>query len=435
MNAKAVKAKLNKCITEVSENKNIYCKNPCVDFTRNRKLPFDRVIKTILSFEGKSLNNELLDLYNPSELVTSSAFVQQRSKINANAFYDLFRSFSAKTVKPSLYSDYRLVAVDGSDIHTPTNSDDIDSYCEGSKNQSPFNMLHLNALYDICSRTYIDALVQKKHNHNEYKALIEMLKRNTFDSNTIIIADRGYESYNNFANIHERNLKYLFRVKDIHANGIASSFRLPDEEFDISVDLNLTRKQNKQTKELFKDQQHYRFIPVNVTFDYLPDKCNPSEAPLFYNLKFRIVRFKISDNSYETIITNLDLPVDEIKKIYAMRWGVETSFRKLKYNIGLLFFHSKKAELILQEIFAKLTLYNFTELIASIHISKGNRKYDYQVNFSAAVNICRKLFLNRISPHECEALIAAFLLPIRLNRNFKRNIFSKHAFGFSYRVS
>ena len=38
---------------------------------------------------------------------------------------------------------------------------------------------------------------------------------------------------------------------------------------------------------------------------------------------------------YQTIITNLDsvsFPPDELKKLYAMRWGIETSFRDLKYT-------------------------------------------------------------------------------------------------------
>ena len=33
------------------------------------------------------------------------------------------------------------------------------------------------------------------------------------------------------------------------------------------------------------------------------------------------------------------------------RWGIERSFRKLKYTIGLTNFHAKKVEYILQEIF------------------------------------------------------------------------------------
>ena len=78
------------------------------------------------------------------------------------------------------------------------------------------------------------------------------------------------------------------------------------------------------------------------------------------------------------IITNLPLEEfspEDIKALYHMRWGIETSFRSLKYTIGLLCFHSKKPEFIIQEIFAKLTMYNFTELIAaSISIHKAIRK-------------------------------------------------------------
>ena len=99
-------------------------------------------------------------------------------------------------------------------------------------------------------------------------------------------------------------------------------------------------------------------------------------------------------------MTNLDseeFPPEELKKLYGMRWGIETSFRDLKYTVGLLHFHSKKVEYILQEIFASLIMYNFSELITShVVIEKGNRKYDYKVNFSVSVHICREFLLKAI---------------------------------------
>jgi IS4 transposase len=83
---------------------------------------------------------------------------------------------------------------------------------------------------------------------------------------------------------------------------------------------------------------------------------------MFYPIKLRVVRFKISDDSFETIITNLDsekFPPNKIKELYHLRWGVETSFRELKYAIGLISFHSKKVEHITQEIFARLVMYDY----------------------------------------------------------------------------
>jgi len=54
-----------------------------------------------------------------------------------------------------------------------------------------------------------------------------------------------------------------------------------------------------------------------------------------------------------------------LKQLYHYRWEVETSFRKLKYTIGLTGFHSKKRNLIEQEIYARLILYNLSEIIAN----------------------------------------------------------------------
>ena len=39
-----------------------------------------------------------------------------------------------------------------------------------------------------------------------------------------------------------------------------------------------------------------------------------------------------------------------------MRWGIETSFRELKYAIGLTSFHARKPDFIKQEIYARLLL-------------------------------------------------------------------------------
>ena len=78
-------------------------------------------------------------------------------------------------------------------------------------------------------------------------------------------------------------------------------------------------------------------------------------------MTFRVIRFKLTDDKYEVLITNLsqeEFTVDELKNIYAMRWGIETSFRNLKYSLSLMLFHSKKTEYILQEIFLLTLLFN-----------------------------------------------------------------------------
>ena len=76
--------------------------------------------------------------------------------------------------------------------------------------------------------------------------------------------------------------------------------------------------------------------------------------------------FVLPNGKTEIIYTNLpreDFSTEELRELYNMRWGIETSFRDIKYAAGLLFFHSRKKELVIQEIYAKLILYNFCELI------------------------------------------------------------------------
>lgn len=81
---------------------------------------------------------------------------------------------------------------------------------------------------------------------------------------------------------------------------------MPDTNcFDLDISLKLTRKKTNAVKELFKDKNHYRSISSTQPFDYLPLKNKKADPTKFYELNFRIVRFLISENSYETIVTNL----------------------------------------------------------------------------------------------------------------------------------
>ncbi|WP_243862391.1 transposase [Dorea formicigenerans] len=43
--------------------------------------------------------------------------------------------------------------------------------------------------------------------------------------------------------------------------------------------------------------------------------------------------------------------------MYNARWNIESSFRKLKYAIGLRYFHAYKPEYVKQEIWARLVAY------------------------------------------------------------------------------
>lgn len=430
-----VKNKLLSIVEEMSEHHEYYVKNPKRDFTRKRKLTFKSIIEILLSIGGASISKELLKhFYYDAATASSSAFVQQRDKILPSAFEILLDKFINSFDNLKTYKGYSLLAVDGSDLIIAHNPKDVDSYCQFSPDTKGYNILHLNAIYDLCNKLYIDASIQACKQRNEYRALTDMVERSKIKGKAIFIADRGYESYNVFAHIQKAGFKYAIRVKDINSNGVLSSLVLPNkDEFDTTITLKLTRS---QTNEIKTHQDIYKFLPKNVTFDFLKQKDRG-----FFPITFRVVRFKISENNYETIITNLDLAEfssAEIKKLYQMRWGIETSFRELKYAIGLINFHSKKVEYIYQEIFAKLVMYNFCEIITlHVVIKQKSTKHTYQVNFTIAMQICTHFFkcAENVSPLDVEALIRKYILPIRDGRKDQRKLKSKTTISFNYRVA
>lgn len=439
MKLKKVKAILCKAVQDLADCKWLFFKDPQKDFSRNRKLPFEQMITAIMCMGGGSIANEMMDLFGFREdLATTSAFVQQRAKILPEAFESLFNLFVKDTSESKTYRGLQLLAVDGSDFLTAANPDDPDSFFPGTEAQKSYNLLHLNAMYDLLRHVYVDALLQKRRCADECGALVHMVDRSEL-RNVLLMADRGYESYNVLAHIQEKGWKFLIRVKD-GTGGIASGLELPNtDEFDIPIALNLTVKQTNKVKQLLSDKNHYKYIGHKGRFDFLPEHSRKHDPTVFYPLSFRVVRFPITENSVETVLTNLDagdFPPEELKKLYAMRWGIETSFRELKYTVGLQHFHAKKVEFVHQEIFARLTMYNFYELITqSVVIQQKNRKYAYKVNFSAAVHICRQFFLRDLPPPCVEALLTKHISPIRPGRSRPRKLKAKQPFGFLYRVA
>lgn len=439
MKPKHIKTLLMSEIKAIADNPNKYCHNPGRDFSRNRKLPFETVLKSIIGIGSRGLTNELIDIFEHSwDMPSASAFVQQRSKIKPDALKDIFTGFTDKITSDLCGDEMRILAVDGSDIQTATNPDDETSYFPGTNGQKPYNLLHLNALYDIRHKVYIDTKIQGRMDCNEHKALQEMVDCSSIPK-ALVIADRGYESYNNMAHIQEKGWFFLIRIKD-GKTGIKDGLTLPDEaEFDEEIALNLTRKQTNEIKDLLKNNNKYRYISYTTPFDYLPSKSRKADPVKFYKLKFRIVRFEIGLDSYETVLTNLSkdaYPPKELKKLYAARWGIETSFRDLKYTVGMLDFHSKKVMCIHQEIYAHLIMYNFAEMITShVVIVKKQRKHTYRANFTVAVHMCRLFFWNKAASPDLEAIIARNLIPVRPERRHSRNLTVKVFHGFLYRIA
>ena len=211
---KALKRKLLDTICQMREDLSAYVTDPKRDFTRSRKLPFETLCRTILSMSGQSLNVELQRQfhYDPTA-ATASAFVQRRGKLLPAAFEEILRRFTSENRPIRRWNGYTLLAVDGSHVQIPSNIHDKATHFISTKEGRGYNLLHLNALYDLENQLYLDAVIQNVREEHESRALVELVDRSRLKEPVIMIADRGYEAYNNIAHIEQKNWNYLIRAK------------------------------------------------------------------------------------------------------------------------------------------------------------------------------------------------------------------------------
>lgn len=86
-----------------------------------------------------------------------------------------------------------------------------------------------------------------------------------------------------------------------------------------------------------------------------------------------------------------------IKELYKKRWGIETSFRELKYSDGLVHNHHKKKDSVIKEIYSRMILFNFCESIFQhIDICKESKKYIYQLNKNTGILLCKNFLNNKL---------------------------------------
>lgn len=268
-----VRERLNHAIQHVSKHRKAFVKDPNKDFVRNRELPMSKVIHFLLGLKANSLETELLHFYKSQpDVVTSSAMIQARHKIKISAFKFIFDSLVQQPQEPLTYNGYRLLAHDGSDLNIPLNRKDTATYTRNGENE--YNLLHLNALYDVLNKSYEAFDLQDKHEVDERQSLVNMVENITLEMPLIFIADRGYESLNVYEHMRCTGQKFIIRAKDINSNGLLSKIKLPKTKtFDTQVEFKLTRRQTKEVK--VNPTYHFLSTRQNLTF-FLKNQKHPT---------------------------------------------------------------------------------------------------------------------------------------------------------------
>ena len=408
---------LRSLIRKLGETPERFVRRPGRDFTRPRTLSFETVISLLLTMSENSVGKVLMERFqNREDTPSASAFVQQREKLLPTAMETLYRRFTACLRPAGRFQGYRLLAADGSDLKSAAYPGDSASYRPGTARQHGWNLWHLNVLYDLQNGIYTDIIVQKEHEKDEKAALCAMVDRSAISGPVILLADRGYDACNNLAHLERKGWNYLIRLRDKN-RAVAYGLKLPDTaQFDIPVRITRLTARQLEQQGIAVPASYYR-VPPQMTFDDLEP-----ESSGFAALSFRIVRIETENSNSELLITNLDpkrFPPAALKRLYAMRWGIETSFRSLKYAVGLIHLHAKKPDLVLQEIFSSFLVFNFTQAsIWAADTAQGASKYKHRVNFSDAVFACCAFLRQPIS--DPLPLLRRKLLPVRPGRTAPR---------------
>ena len=411
-------------------------------FTRKeRKLSFREDMKILMSVGSASMKKELFDYFDyDSDTVSLPGFIRSRAKIKEEAFKELMKMMNKAFPCKKTYMGYRLLAVDGSDLCISSDRNDYENINPGgSAGSKSACMIHLNCLYDILNHRYLDNIIQPLRKENEKLAMWTMAERYEGDK-AIFIADRGYESFNNFEHLKRTGHKFLIRVKDIDSKtSLLKSFRsLPEKgEFDEDVNIIFT---NRQTKQILSHPEKYKPIMTNQRFDFLNNNNR------FYETDYRIVRIRVenSDEKYESIITNLvrdEFTMSDIKELYKLRWDIEVSYRHLKYSVDLNALHSRRRDFIRQEIWARTIMFNISMIIIDYvqdrKLERKKRKLEYKINICMAIFFVKQYMSKRKDgdPPDLENLIASQILPLRPDRHYVRNVKSQGFVSFGYRFS
>lgn len=192
------------------------------------------------------------------------------------------------------YKGYRVLAVDGTCINMARNPKS-ETFVSNDSNPKGYNQLHLNPLYDVCSKTYFDCVIQPQPRSDEIWALIEILYKNNFEGKNLIVADRGYESYNVFAHLlNHGGVDFLIRVKQ-DRSAMREIAKLPMVQLDTDVSFTITTTQTNEDKK-----NGHILIQIPKKSDKKSStktRVGRWDFPSPYHMKFRVVRFMLDQGN------------------------------------------------------------------------------------------------------------------------------------------
>ena len=363
-------------------------------FTRLRKMSFEDYIKYVYIQRGNTNFSEAIRFYRgflkkDFESITRQAIGKQRKYILPDLYKDIFLCFVDNLYDKfkgfSKINGYIVAAGDTSvcDLPSDRKLKEKMGVKKNLKSGHENSRARISCFLDVYSKIIISAVIVQKRVSEVQLAidhLIELTER--MDVTKLITTfDRGYAALELMVVMACLNSKFLIRLKS-------------------------TTFQNKIKKLETNDG----IITLNIkkrTLNKIRDKKIRKQAKKMGRINIRIVKVELKIGEIEILATNLS-PVEfssqELKGLYKKRWEIETGFDRLKNYVRIEDFSGRSIELIEQDFYANVFLYNVAMCIkmdATKRIMrqprKSKHKYVYVVNFSQIISLLYENFFDLIS--------------------------------------
>lgn len=402
------------------------------DFTRVRKLPLDLLVLFISKLCKKTLSVELENFFHDLGLeqpCTTSAFTQQRKKLQATFFQSLndllLLSYSyhcSGDIKR--WKGYRVIAVDGSNISL-VNTPALKEYFGGQSNQQCF-FVQAKTLYcyDVLNELVLSGQISP-YRTGELTLAYPLIKN--FEKDMLLIYDRNFFNYKMMA-LHlwkQEESQFIIRAKE--KNPVINAF--------------IKSKKASEIVEFYPTPSAIAGLSkegINITRDKA--------------IQIRLVRVKLG-NTIEVLATNLwHEPTNNFKELYHKRWGIETNIHLQKNILQLECFSGLTVQTIQQDFYATIFLANLHSILIKeaqeiLDKSSPKRKYPLKVNKNKSQgklrSILTQLFHSKSKSRMFDMLNNYFIrdpVPVRKGRSYPRIVKnkqskSKHKTYMNYKIA
>lgn len=297
-----------------------------------------------------------------------------RYKIRLDFFLELNAILTdhIETMKPKLWNGYRLIAGDGTTVNLPPSKqvkNHFGVFCKSSIGTSTC-LANACMFYDVLSNFVLDSIISPV-SIGEVSLLNTMLTKADY-SNSILLLDRGFGSFSVCKSCIKRGLNFCIRLKTANLDFAKHVFK------NDSTDFITTWKPSEMERSTCR-RHHLDIEEITV----------------------RVTKVVLNSGEVELLVSNLfeQKTIDEacMKQLYAMRWGVEEGFKKLKPTMKLEQFGSRRYEGIYQEFYAHTFMMNLVGIIGReaeplIERKTQGRKLKYKYNWKNAFRFVRERF-------------------------------------------